>query len=104
MGIVTADVTSSGTRKDFSAIGGAYSNLLGSLSAGVILAVWNTTNEDMYLSLNNGVTDSVIVPSGGALELNFGANGLNPGPELLIRTAGGIPVSGGVYASLIRRM
>lgn len=105
MGIVTPVVTGAGQRRDFSLITAAYGDLLGGATGVAILGLWNTTNEDLYFSLNAASSDSLLIPAGAFWEVNFGANGLNYNGTIAVKSrTATAPTSGAAYASIIARV
>lgn len=89
----------------FGSISGTYANV-GTVTAHPwrIFYVTNATDEDMIFSVNGGVTDHFVVPSGQTLSMDAAANGFNnneylpQGTQFAVKQVAA-PSSGSVYVA-----
>lgn len=89
----------------FGSITSSYTTLLSNLTGCAILSLWNTTDQDIFVTWDNGLYDAVLLPPGGFQQLNFGANGLilNSISSIKAKYASVAPTTGAIYASAVRR-
>lgn len=86
-------------------ISGTYANI-GTVTANPwrVFYVSNTTDADMIISINGGVTDNFVVPTKQTLSLDGAANGLNntaflpKGTQFAVKQASA-PTTGSVYVA-----
>ena len=96
----------------YSAITGAYSTLLtvanttGSVTSNVgfarIIYIFNTLDQDVILSFDNGTTDSVFLPAGKSWTCDLSTGNMYFSGVIRVKHAGVAPASGNIACSVVR--
>lgn len=84
-----------------SALTGSYQTVLTLTADAVCLAILNTCNNTIFVSLDGGTSDTLKLESGESLTLDFGTNGrkVSSGALIQAKHAGAAPASGTLRVS-----
>lgn len=98
-----AVVTTAGGSIAGASLTGSYQTLISSVPGrGVLLAVGNTCNADVVLSLNGGTTNWMVIPAGVSFTFNLGAVGVEYSGTISAKHNGAAPASGTLSVGVIR--